>query len=57
MIEPTLETVYMRKKVPSTTALQIFEAAARHNNFSRAAVELSLTEGAVSRQIARLESL
>nr|WP_202405373.1 LysR substrate-binding domain-containing protein [Saccharibacter sp. 17.LH.SD] len=33
-----------------------FEAAARHGSFSRAASELSLTEGAISRQIARLES-
>ncbi|WP_241911913.1 LysR substrate-binding domain-containing protein [Telmatospirillum siberiense] len=33
-----------------------FEAAARHGSFARAAAELALTEGAVSRQIARLES-
>lgn len=33
-----------------------FEAAARHGSFARAADELALTEGAVSRQIARLES-
>ena len=47
----------MRKKLPSSTSLQAFEAAARHGNFARAAEELSLTEGAISRQIARLESL
>ncbi|WP_439214626.1 LysR substrate-binding domain-containing protein [Duffyella gerundensis] len=46
----------MRRKIPSSTSLQAFEAAARHNNFARAAEELSLTEGAISRQIARLES-
>jgi len=33
-----------------------FEAAARHGSFARAAEELALTEGAVSRQIARLEA-
>lgn len=32
-----------------------FEAAARHGSFARAADELSLTEGAISRQIGRLE--
>ena len=47
----------MRKKIPSTASLQAFDAAARHGNFARAADELSLTEGAISRQIARLESL
>lgn len=47
----------MRKKIPSSTALQAFEAAARHDNFARAAAELALTEGAISRQISRLESL
>lgn len=46
----------MRKKIPSSAALQAFEAAARHNNFARAAEELLLTEGAISRQIARLEA-
>lgn len=47
----------MRRKIPSSASLQAFEAAARHGNFARAAEELSLTEGAISRQIARLESL
>lgn len=47
----------MRRKLPSSASLQAFEAAARHGNFARAAEELSLTEGAVSRQIARLEAL
>jgi DNA-binding transcriptional LysR family regulator len=45
----------MRRKIPSSTALLAFETAARHGSFSRAAEELALTEGAVSRQIARLE--
>jgi len=46
----------MRRKIPSSTALTAFEAAARHGSFARAAEELSLTEGAISRQISRLES-
>ncbi len=45
----------MRRKIPSTSALLTFEAAGRHESFSRAAEELAMTEGAVSRQIARLE--
>ncbi|MFO6493041.1 LysR substrate-binding domain-containing protein [Hafnia alvei] len=47
----------MRRKIPSSASLQAFDAAARHGNFARAAEELSLTEGAISRQIARLELL
>lgn len=45
----------MRRKIPSNSALQAFEAAARHGSFVRAAEELALTEGAISRQIAKLE--
>lgn len=45
----------MRRKIPSTTALVCFEAAARHESFTKASVELSLTQGAVCRQIASLE--
>jgi DNA-binding transcriptional LysR family regulator len=45
----------MRRKIPSTTALISFEAAARHESFTKAAVELSLTQGAICRQIASLE--
>jgi DNA-binding transcriptional LysR family regulator len=40
---------------PDIGTLQAFEAAARHQNFSRAAEELNLTQSAVSRQIADLE--
>ncbi|MCL2892517.1 LysR substrate-binding domain-containing protein [Brenneria tiliae] len=46
----------MRRKIPSNTSLMAFEAAARHGSFARAANELSLTEGAISRQIGRLET-
>jgi LysR family glycine cleavage system transcriptional activator len=45
----------MRRKIPSLQALTCFEAAARHESYSRAAQELALTQGAVSRQIAGLE--
>ena len=46
----------MRRLCPSLTELQAFEATARHLNFTRAAVELFVTQGAVSRQVANLES-
>jgi DNA-binding transcriptional LysR family regulator len=47
----------MRKfRIPNMGALLAFEAAARHESFTHAAKELSLTESAVSRQIATLES-
>lgn len=46
----------MRRNIPSNSALQAFEAAARHGSFARAAEELALTEGAISRQIGRLEA-
>ncbi|MEK6420286.1 MAG: LysR substrate-binding domain-containing protein [Burkholderia gladioli] len=47
----------MRKfKIPNLSALMAFEAAARHESFTYAAKELFLTESAVSRQVATLES-
>ncbi len=46
----------MRRKLPSTAALAAFEAAARHESFTKAAAELSLTQSAVCRQIAGLEN-
>ncbi|MEW6693482.1 Glycine cleavage system transcriptional activator [Tepidimonas thermarum] len=46
----------MRRKLPSLQALNCFEAAARHQSFTRAAQELNLTQGAVSRQVAALEA-
>jgi DNA-binding transcriptional LysR family regulator len=45
----------MRRKIPSLQALACFDAAARHESFTRAAQELALTQGAVSRQITALE--
>jgi LysR family glycine cleavage system transcriptional activator len=46
-----------RLSVPSLSALAAFEAAARHGSFTRAAEELNLTQGAVSRQVAHLEKV
>ncbi|AGZ32989.1 LysR family transcriptional regulator [Pseudomonas sp. SWI6] len=46
----------MRRKIPSTAALVCFEAAARHESFTKAAHELALTQGAVCRQIGGLEA-
>ena len=45
----------MRRKIPSLQALACFEAAARHQSYTRAAQELALTQGAVSRQLTALE--
>ena len=45
----------MRRKIPSTHALICFEAAARHESFTKAAEELSLTQSAICRQISALE--
>ncbi len=43
--------------LPSTQALACLDAAARHQSYTRAAQELCLTQGAVSRQILALEQL
>ena len=45
----------MRRKIPASHTLLCFDAAARHRSLTRAAVELSLTQSAVSRQILALE--
>ncbi|MGE3335364.1 MAG: transcriptional regulator GcvA [Rhodospirillaceae bacterium] len=44
-----------RRFVPSLPALMAFEASARLSSFTRAAEELNLTQGAISRQIKVLE--
>ncbi len=46
----------MRRKIPPTELLVAFETAARHQSFTRAAEELSLTQSAVCRQIGALEA-
>jgi DNA-binding transcriptional LysR family regulator len=46
----------MRRKIPSTTALVCFDAAARHGSYTEAADELALSQSAVCRQVGSLES-
>src|SRR5690349_17035380 len=43
-----------RARLP-LNALRAFEASARHLNFTRAAIELCVSQGAVSHQVAGLE--
>ena len=45
----------MIEYLPPIQTLRAFEAAARHLSYSRAAQELSLTHGAISQHISRLE--
>ncbi|MCW3479808.1 LysR substrate-binding domain-containing protein [Neisseriaceae bacterium JH1-16] len=42
-------------RLPPLNSLRVFEAAARHASFVKAAAELYVTHGAISRQIAQLE--
>jgi LysR family glycine cleavage system transcriptional activator len=46
----------MRPRLPPLNALKAFEAAARHESFTRAADELCVTQGAVSQQVKTLEA-
>lgn len=43
------------RRLPNLAALRAFEAAARHENFSRAAEEIHVTHGAISHQVRGLE--
>jgi DNA-binding transcriptional LysR family regulator len=47
--------VIIRKRLPPLNTIAAFEASARHLSFTRAAEELHLSQGAVSRQIQVLE--
>lgn len=51
------KAVFPRRFLPPMSVLCAFEAAARHQSFTVAAAELSLTQSAVSRQIRSLEDL
>ena len=42
-------------RAPGTRALQVFEAYGRHRSFGKAALELSISPGAVSQQVKALE--
>src|ERR1700710_212691 len=44
------------RHLPPLNALKAFEAAARHESFTRAAEELFVTQGAVSHQVKALET-
>ncbi|WP_424139026.1 transcriptional regulator GcvA [Roseomonas chloroacetimidivorans] len=46
----------MSRLLPNLNALRAFEAAARHLSFSKAADELCVTQGAISRHIKTLEA-
>jgi DNA-binding transcriptional LysR family regulator len=46
----------MKRHIPSTRALLVFDAVARHHGVSRAAEELCLTHSAVSQQLRLLET-
>lgn len=43
------------RQLPSLNTLRIFEEVARHRSFSKAALSLNVTQGAISRQIKQLE--
>jgi LysR family glycine cleavage system transcriptional activator len=45
----------LARRLPSLNALKAFEAAARYQSFTKAAEELSVTQGAVSHQVKALE--
>src|SRR5256714_3663790 len=45
----------MPRRLAAVNALKAFEAAARHESFTRAAEELFVTQGAVSHQVKALE--
>jgi LysR family transcriptional regulator, glycine cleavage system transcriptional activator len=55
LYESSITGKFMNRLLPPLTALRTFEAVARHQNFSRAAEELNITQSAVSHQIRVLE--
>ncbi|GAA4343297.1 LysR family transcriptional regulator [Pigmentiphaga soli] len=47
----------MKNRLPPLNSLKVFEAAARHSSFKKAAEELHVTAAAVSHQLSQLESI
>ncbi|WP_164763828.1 LysR substrate-binding domain-containing protein [Mesorhizobium sp. M1A.T.Ca.IN.004.03.1.1] len=47
--------IAMRRKLPSLNALRVFEVAAQFQSFTRAAEELNVTHGSVSKHVKNLE--
>ena len=45
----------MARSLPPLNAIRAFEVASRHLNLSRAAEELGVTQGAISKQVIALE--
>lgn len=54
--KPQHQLDQMAEKLPSLNGLKVFECAARHMSFTRAANELNVTQTAVSHQVRRLEN-
>lgn len=46
----------MSRRLPPLNAIRAFEAAGRHESLTKAAAELGVTHGAISRQVAQLEA-
>ncbi|WP_245491552.1 LysR family transcriptional regulator [Mesorhizobium sp. M7A.F.Ca.ET.027.02.1.1] len=47
--------IHFHYDIPSLTALEVFEASARHLSFKLAASELEMTSGEIRRQIKAIE--
>lgn len=47
----------MRRKLPSLPSLQAFDAVARNRSFTRAAIELGVTQAAVTQHVKNLEDM
>ncbi|WP_421577702.1 transcriptional regulator GcvA [Shinella sp. M31] len=57
MICDPCSQVFDGRKLPPLTTLPAFDAAARHLSFTKAATELNLTHGAISRAVRNLEEM
>lgn len=57
LMKTEIKTPLAFRRYPSTTALQCFETAARHLSFTNAALEMHMTQSAISKQVAQLEEM